>query len=69
MGFAGQVPYVSGLVKLDEGPVVAAMVTDIDPKDVQVGMRVEMVTRRIRCDCADNPIHYGYKFAPEYPAE
>lgn len=63
-GFADQVPYVAGLIELDEGPVVSAMITDIDPEEVKVGMRVEMVTRRIRCDGADSPILYGYKFAP-----
>lgn len=68
-GFAGQVPYVAGLVKLDEGPVISAMITDVDPEDTTVGMRLEMVTRRIRCDCADSPIHYGYKFAPVYSDE
>ncbi len=64
-GFAGHVPYVAGLVRLDDGPVITAMITDIDPGEARVGMRVEMVTRRIRCDSADSPILYGYKFAPE----
>ncbi len=64
-GFAGQVPYIAGLIRLDEGPVITAMITDIEPDNAQVGMRVEMVTRRIRCDSADSPILYGYKFVPE----
>jgi uncharacterized OB-fold protein len=63
-GFAGQVPFVAGLVQIDEGPVVPAMITDVNPGDTDIGMRVEMVTRRIRCDDADSPILYGYKFAP-----
>ena len=64
-GFADQVPYVAGLIQLDEGPVVATMITDTSPEDVTIGMRVAMVTRRIRCDSEDSPILYGYKFAPE----
>ncbi len=64
-GFANHVPYLAGLIALDEGPVIPAMITDIDPEDAQVGMRVEMVTRRIRCDSEDSPILYGYKFAPK----
>ena len=64
-GFAHQVPYTAGLVQLDEGPVVASMITDVDPEQLTIGMRVEMVTRRIRCDSEDSPILYGYKFAPE----
>ncbi len=65
-GFTGQVPYLTGIVRLDEGPLLTTMVTDIDLDKVRVGMRMEMVTRRIRCDSDDSPILYGYKFAPEY---
>ncbi len=63
-GFVDQVPYVAGLVRLVEGPIVAAMITDIEPDKVAVGMRVEMVTRRICSSGADDPIVYGYKFRP-----
>jgi hypothetical protein len=52
------------MVRLDEGPVVASMITDIEPGDAKVGMRVEMVTRRIRSSGDEDPIAYGYKFRP-----
>ncbi len=65
LGFAEQVPYIAGLIRLDEGPVIPAMITDVDSENAHVGMRVEMVTRRIRSDNADSPIVYGYKFVPE----
>jgi uncharacterized OB-fold protein len=64
-GFACQVPYVAALVRLDEGPIISAMLTDVEPDGAMTGMRVEMVTRRIRSDDVDSPILYGYKFAPE----
>jgi uncharacterized OB-fold protein len=64
-GFADQVPYAAALVRLDEGPVVAAMLTDLEPGDAVVGMSVSMVTRRIIADGSDGPIVYGYKFSPE----
>lgn len=64
-GFADQVPYAAALVRLEEGPVVAAMLTDIEPGDAVVGMSVSMVTRRIIADGSDGPIVYGYKFSPE----
>ena len=63
-GFADQVPYLAALVRLDEGPVIAAMLTDVEPEDVAVGMPVQMVTRRISADGDSGPITYGYKFAP-----
>jgi uncharacterized OB-fold protein len=63
-GFGDQVPYVTGLVRLDEGPVIVAMLADILPERPQVGMRVEMVTRKIWADGSEGPIVYGYKFIP-----
>ena len=63
-GFADQVPYTAGLVQLDEGPRIAAMITDVDCEQLETGMRLEMVTRRIRSDGDDTPIVYGYKFRP-----
>jgi hypothetical protein len=36
------------LVRLDEGPMVTAQLTDLGGVKVDIGMPVEMVTRRIR---------------------
>ena len=37
-------PYVVAIVKLDEGPMLTAQLTDVDEQNVQIGMPVEMVT-------------------------
>jgi uncharacterized OB-fold protein len=63
-GFEEYVPYTVALVKLDEGPLVTAQLTDVAPEEVEVGQKVEMVTRKIREDGADGVITYGYKFRP-----
>ncbi len=63
-GFESQAPYSIGMVKLDEGPMVEAQLTDVNPDDLQVGMRVEMVTRKLREEGEAGPIIYGYKFRP-----
>jgi hypothetical protein len=63
-GFESYVPYTVALIKLKEGPVVTAQLTDVAPDDVHVGMPVEMVTRRLRADDEDGTILYGYKFRP-----
>lgn len=64
-GFEESAPYLVALVKLDEGPMLTAQLTDIaSPEQVQIGMRVEMVTRRIRTNGPDGIIEYGYKFRP-----
>ena len=53
------------LVKLEEGPLVTAQLTDLGDQAVQIGMPVEMVTRRLRSDGDERGmIVYGYKFRP-----
>ncbi|MCE7986954.1 MAG: Zn-ribbon domain-containing OB-fold protein [Caldilinea sp. CFX5] len=63
-GFEEQKPYVVALVKLAEGPMVTAQLTDVDHNAVTIGMPVEMVTRKLREDGAEGQIIYGYKFRP-----
>ena len=64
-GFEENAPYTVALVKLEEGPTITAQLTDIDVKQVQIGMPVEMVTRRMRAEGdAESILVYGYKFRP-----
>lgn len=63
-GFEEYTPYTVALVKLEEGPIVTAQLTDIAPGDVSIGMPVEMVTRRLRTHGDEGTIVYGYKFRP-----
>jgi len=53
------------LVKLQEGPVITAQLTDLGDQPVSIGMPVEMVTRKIREDGDEHGmLVYGYKFRP-----
>jgi uncharacterized OB-fold protein len=61
-GFEG--PLLIALVDLEEGPRLAAQLTDVDPEDLVIGMKLEMVTRKIRELGTDGCIVYGYKFRP-----
>jgi uncharacterized OB-fold protein len=64
-GFELTTPYTVALVKLEEGPVVTAQLTDLGEEAVKIGMPVEMVTRRLREDGDERGILvYGYKFRP-----
>ncbi len=64
-GYEENAPYTVALVKLQEGPVVTAQLTDLGEEPVKIGMPVEMVTRKIRTDDgARGIIVYGYKFRP-----
>ena len=63
-GFENYSPYTVALIKLDEGPMLTAQLTDVDPEQVAIGMPVEMVTRKLRSDGDEGMIVYGYKFRP-----
>ena len=63
-GFEEFAPYTVALVKLDEGPMVTAQLTDVDGDQIEIGMPVEMVTRRIQSSGDEGAIMYGYKFRP-----
>jgi scaffold protein (connect acetoacetyl-CoA thiolase and HMG-CoA synthase) len=64
-GYDSDAPYTVALVKLDEGPMITAQLTDVDQDAVQIGMPVEMVTRKMREDGDERGmIVYGYKFRP-----
>jgi uncharacterized protein len=67
-GFEEQAPYVLALIRLDEGPMITAQLTDLENAP-QIGMRVEMVTRRLRTEGAQGMIIYGYKFRPTLMAD
>lgn len=56
-------PFVVAIVKLNEGPKIVAQLTDCDPSDVTIGMRVESVIRKIYEQ--EGVIRYGFKFRPK----
>jgi uncharacterized protein len=61
LGYEEQAPYYLALVKLDEGLLVTAQLTDIDG-ELAIGDRVEMVTRKLTTEGSKGMIVYGYKF-------
>ena len=64
-GFEDNAPYTVALVKLEEGPLITAQLTDLGDEAVEIGTPVEMVTRRLRTDGDERGmLVYGYKFRP-----
>ena len=64
-GYEQNAPYTVAIVALDEGPMVTAQLTDLGEEKVEIGMPVEMVTRKLREDVEKKGILvYGYKFRP-----
>lgn len=57
-------PYTVALIRLEEGPLVTAQLTDVDANQVHIGMPVEMVTRKMQSGGEKGVILYGYKFRP-----
>ena len=65
-GYEEAAPYTVALIRLEEGPLVTAQLTDLnDDRPVEIGTPVEMVTRRLRSDGDERGLLvYGYKFRP-----
>ncbi|MCJ7569788.1 MAG: Zn-ribbon domain-containing OB-fold protein [Anaerolineales bacterium] len=63
-GYEEQAPYTVAMVQLEEGPLVTAQLTDIGVKEPEVGMPVEMVTRKLGSEGDRGILIYGYKFRP-----
>jgi uncharacterized OB-fold protein len=65
-GHEEQAPYTVALVKLEEGPMVTAQLTDLEGEspNIEIGMPVEMVTRKLQSDGERGALVYGYKFRP-----
>ena len=64
VGYEEQAPYMLALIKLAEGPLITAQLTDCDTDQVTIGMQVEVITRRLRDLGPDGLIVYAYKFRP-----
>jgi len=58
-----QAPYTLALVKLDNGSIITSQITDLEPGEhINIGDRVEMVTRKLATQGPEGIIIYGYKF-------
>ncbi len=63
-GHEAYAPYTVAVVRLEEGPRVTAQLTDLGDQPVEIGMPVEMVTRKIGEDGERGMLVYAYKFRP-----
>lgn len=64
-GFEEASPYTVAMIRLEEGPLVTAQLTDLEDRKVEIGMPVEMVTRKLRSTTDERGmLVYGYKFRP-----
>jgi uncharacterized OB-fold protein len=63
-GFEDEVPYVVGIIKLDDGVKLTAQIVDCEPAGLSIGDRVRLEFRRVQQDGESGILCYGYKFVP-----
>jgi len=64
-GFEESAPYTLAMIELEEGPLVTAQLADLGDQPAEIGMPVEMVTRKLHSDGDERGmLVYGYKFRP-----
>ncbi|MBN1231206.1 MAG: Zn-ribbon domain-containing OB-fold protein [Anaerolineales bacterium] len=69
-GYDDFAPYALAIIELDEGPRVTAQLTDLGDVEIEIGMPVEVVTRRLRSATDERGmLIYGYKFRPVLKTE
>ncbi len=66
-GFEYLAPYAIAIVQLEEGPLVTALLTDVDFANIKIGLEVEMVSRFLTETGERSLRTYGYKFRPPIP--
>jgi len=63
-GYDQQTHYNIAIIKLDEGTSLTGQVI-CDPKEIQIGMKVRSVFRKLGEESERGMIYYGTKFVPE----
>ena len=62
-GFKRQTPYVLAIIRLNEGPCMTTQIV-CDPDEIEIGMKVQSIFRKIAEKGLDGIICYGTKFEP-----
>lgn len=59
---ARHIPYAIAIIKLEEGPMLTCQIVDTSSEQLKIGVKVEMVFRKILEKGKKGVIQYGYKF-------
>ncbi len=60
--FKEYAPYCIGIIQLSEGPKILSQITDVELKDLKIGMNVQTCFRKIYTAGEKDTINYGLKF-------
>ncbi len=58
-------PYAVGMVELEEGLKVTGEIVDVELDEIEIGMPLRAVLRRLGDEGPEGIIHYGFKFTPK----
>lgn len=64
IGFQKFKPYIVALIQLEDGVKILSQVVDVDAEEMNAGLKVEAVFRKVKEDGKTGIIQYGYKFRP-----
>lgn len=64
-GHDRETPFILGIVELEEGTRLTSQVVDCDLDEVEIGMVLEPVFRKLGEAGEDGLLYYGVKFAPK----
>jgi uncharacterized protein len=68
--FTEQTPYYVALIRLEEGPVITARLTDFDTElPPEIGQKVEMSTKILKRNGERGIIEYGFAFRQPVESE
>ena len=59
-------PYIMAIVEMDEGVKVTGQLVDVEIEEIDIGMGVEAVLRKLGDEGPAGIIHYGFKFSPRF---
>ncbi len=59
-------PYAVAIVEMDEGVKVTGQLVDVEIEEIDIGMGVEAVLRKLGDEGPAGIIHYGFKFSPRF---
>ncbi|MCF8241582.1 MAG: Zn-ribbon domain-containing OB-fold protein [Melioribacteraceae bacterium] len=62
--FIDEQPYAVGIVELTDGVSTLMQITDCDPDELSIGMRVKIEFRKVQTEGDAGILMYGYKAVP-----
>lgn len=63
-GYDKETPYILGIVEMEEDTRLTSQIVDCDIEEVEIGMEVKPVFRKLGEESEGGLLYYGVKFSP-----